>query len=86
MGEQQLIKDNFEFIDSHVHFYDMNHPKLHYGHWQPDEDLPLSELGKKNYLASDFLNEAKDLGMKKAIHVWSTNILRVYEIFPMEII
>lgn len=69
MGEQLLIKDNFEFIDSHVHFYDMNHPKLHYGHWQPDEDLPLSELGKKNYLASDFLNEAKDLGMKKAIHV-----------------
>tara|TARA_Y100001970_G_scaffold126027_1_gene155892 strand:- start:63315 stop:64193 length:879 start_codon:yes stop_codon:yes gene_type:complete len=69
MEEQQLTKEDFVFIDSHVHFYDMNHPKLHYGHWQPDEDLPLRELGTRNYLANDFLNEASKLGMKKAIHV-----------------
>jgi len=59
----------FSFIDSHVHFYDMNHPTLHYGHWQPNEDLPLRELGNKNHLATDFLKEAESLGMKKAIHV-----------------
>ena len=59
----------FSFIDSHVHFYDMKHPTLHYGHWQPNEDLPLRELGNKNYLATDFLKEAELLGMKKAIHV-----------------
>ena len=28
----------------------MNHPTLHYGHWQPNEDLPLKELGNRNYL------------------------------------
>tara|TARA_B110000438_G_scaffold24681_1_gene22993 strand:+ start:792 stop:1670 length:879 start_codon:yes stop_codon:yes gene_type:complete len=69
MEEQRLIKDDFKFVDSHVHFYDMSHPKLHYGHWQPDEDLPLKELGNRNYLAKDFINEAKPLGMNKAIHV-----------------
>ena len=34
----QSINDDFLFADAHVHFYDMNHPTLHYGHWQPDED------------------------------------------------
>jgi len=69
MEELLLIEDDFKFVDSHVHFYDMNHPKLYYGHWQPNEDLPLKELGNRNYLAKDFINEAKPLGMKKAIHV-----------------
>ena len=64
-----MTLNKFSFIDSHVHFYDMNHPTLHYGHWQPNEDLPLRELGNKNHLATDFLKEAESLGMKKAIHV-----------------
>tara|TARA_Y100000996_G_scaffold415537_1_gene410936 strand:+ start:5196 stop:6059 length:864 start_codon:yes stop_codon:yes gene_type:complete len=64
-----MTKENFKFIDSHVHFYDMNHPTLHYGHWQPDEDLPLKELGNKNYLPTDYIKDAKPLGMKKVIHV-----------------
>ncbi len=69
MEEQLLTKEGFKFLDSHVHFYDMKHPKLHYGHWQPDEDVPLRELGTRNYLASDFIKEAQPLGMYKAIHV-----------------
>ena len=64
-----MTLNKFSFIDSHVHFYDMKHPTLHYGHWQPNEDLPLRELGNRNYLAADFLKEAKPLGMKKVIHV-----------------
>ena len=64
-----MTLNKFSFIDSHVHFYDMKHPTLHYGHWQPNEDLPLRELGNKNHLATDFLKEAESLGMKKAIHV-----------------
>ena len=24
------------FVDTHVHFYDMQHPELFYAHWQPD--------------------------------------------------
>ena len=64
-----MTLNKFSFIDSHVHFYDMKHPTLHYGHWQPNEDLPLRELGNRNYLATDFLKEAQPLGMKKVIHV-----------------
>lgn len=64
-----MDKENFEFVDSHVHFYDMNHSTLHYGHWQPNEDVPLRELGNRNYLANDFIKDTKSLGMKKAVHV-----------------
>ena len=52
--EELQLTDLFKFVDSHVHLYDMKHPTLHYGHWQPDEDLPLKELGNRNYLANDF--------------------------------
>ena len=27
--------DKLEFVDPHLHFYDMPHPELVYGHWQP---------------------------------------------------
>jgi len=59
----------FKFTDSHVHFYDMAHPTLYYGHWQPDEDLPLRELGNRNYLATDFIEDTQSFGMEKAVHV-----------------
>ena len=26
--------EKLEFVDSQVHFYDMQHPELVYGHWQ----------------------------------------------------
>ena len=62
----QSTNDDFSFADAHVHFYDMNHPTLHYGHWQPDEDHPVlgaqtRKLGKKNFLAENFieLNQGK---------------------------
>ena len=37
--------EKLEFVDSHVHFYDMRHPELFYGHWQPDVNPPL--IGKQ---------------------------------------
>ena len=65
----QQLTDQFKFIDSHVHLYDMTHPTLYYGHWQPNEDLPLKELGNRNYLIENFIGDASPLGMKKMIHV-----------------
>ena len=64
----------FRFVDAHVHFYDMKHPKLYYAHWQPDEDHPVlgpqtRKLGNRNYLAEDFVEEASSHGMVKAVHV-----------------
>lgn len=64
----------FRFVDAHFHLYDMGHRTLYYGHWQPDQDHPVlgsqtRRLGQRNYLASDFIQEAKSHGMVKGVHV-----------------
>ena len=64
----------FRFVDPHVHFYDMSHPTLYYGHWQPDEDHPVlgsqtRVLGNRNYLPEDFLTETSPHGTQKTVHV-----------------
>ena len=38
-----LLMDRLEFVDTHVHFYDMQHPELVYDHWQPG--VPHPTLG-----------------------------------------
>ena len=65
---------SFRFVDAHVHFYDMQHPTLHYRHWQPDEDHPVlgaqtRTLGQRNYLAEDYLAETQPHGTVKCVHV-----------------
>ena len=64
------------FVDTHVHFYDMKHPTLYYGDWQPDRDHPnpmlgsqTRILGQKNYLSSDFIKESSAEGVIKSVHV-----------------
>ena len=64
------------FVDTHVHFYDMKHPSLYYGDWQPDRDHPnpmlgaqTRILGQKNYLSSDFIEESSPEGVMKSVHV-----------------
>ena len=52
----------------------MQHPTLHYGHWQPDEDHPVlgaqtRTLGQRNYLAEDYLAETRPHGTVKCVHV-----------------
>ena len=66
--------DSLEFVDSHVHFYDMQHPELFYGHWQPDVDPPLigkqmRKLGERNFLAEDFIETTRASNVTKAVHV-----------------
>ena len=66
--------DRLEFVDSHVHFYDMQHPKLFYGHWQPNVDPPLigkqmRKLGERNFLAEDFIETTRASNVTKAVHV-----------------
>ena len=63
-----------EFIDAHVHFYDMGHPELFYAHWQPDEDHPVlgaqtRKLAERNWLAEDFIAVSRDSNVTKAVHV-----------------
>lgn len=66
--------EKLEFVDAHVHFYDMQHPELFYGHWQPDVDPPLigkqmRKLGERNFLAEDFLRTTRASNVTKAVHV-----------------
>ncbi len=63
-----------EFVDAHVHFYDMGHPELHYAHWQPDVVHPSlgtqpRKLAERNWLAEDFIALTRESNVTKAIHV-----------------
>ncbi len=62
------------FVDAHVHFYDMQHPELVYGHWQPGVPHPvlgeqIQRLAERNYLAEDYIAETRNANVTKAIHV-----------------
>ena len=63
-----------EFVDPHVHFYDMQHPELFYGHWQPGVPHPLlgwqlQKLAERNYIAEDYILETRSANVTKAVHV-----------------
>ena len=62
------------FVDAHVHFYDMNHPNLHYAHWQPDVVHPTlgtqtRKLAERDWLAEDFIAVSRSSNVTKAVHV-----------------
>ena len=66
--------EKLEFVDTHVHFYDMQHPELVYGHWQsgvPHETLgeQIQRLAERNYLAEDYIAETRNANVTKAVHV-----------------
>ena len=66
--------DRPEFVDAHVHFYDMQHPELYYAHWQPDVIHPSlgtlpRKLAERNWLAEDFIEVARGANVTKAVHV-----------------
>ncbi len=66
--------DKLAFVDAHVHFYDMQHPELVYGHWQPGVPHPalgeqIQRLAERNYLAEDYIAETRNANVTKAIHV-----------------
>ena len=63
-----------EFVDAHVHFYDMQHPELIYAHWQPDVVHPTlgtqtRKLGERNFIAEDFIALTRNANVTKAVHV-----------------
>ena len=63
-----------DFVDAHVHFYDMQHPELFYAHWQPGVPHPtlgwqIQKLAERNYLAEDYIAETRNANVTKAVHV-----------------
>ena len=66
--------DKLEFVDPHVHFYDMRHPELVYSHWQPGVPHPslgwqIQKLAERNYFAEDYIAETRNANVIKAVHV-----------------
>ena len=50
-----------EFVDTHIHFWDLQHPDLYYEMLQPWYEHPIigapfRSLGEANYLADDFIS------------------------------
>ena len=63
-----------EFVDTHVHFYDMQHPELFYGNWQPGVPHPflgwqIQKLANRNYVAEDYIADTRNANVTKAVHV-----------------
>jgi predicted TIM-barrel fold metal-dependent hydrolase len=63
-----------DFVDTHIHLYDMQHPELYYAHWQPGVPHPslgdqIQRLAERNYLAEDYIAETRNANASKAVHV-----------------
>ena len=66
--------DKLDFVDTHVHFWDLQHPDLTYTWLEPDFLHPqigpqLDEIKGKNYVAEDLIAESRTANMTKAVHV-----------------
>jgi predicted TIM-barrel fold metal-dependent hydrolase len=63
-----------DFVDTHIHLYDMKHPELFYGHWQPGVPHPslgdqIQKLAERSYFAEDYISETRNANVTKAVHV-----------------
>ena len=68
------MSDKLDFVDSHVHYYDMQHPELVYGHWQPGVPhhtlgWQIQKLAERNYIAEDYIAETRNSNVTKSVHV-----------------
>jgi predicted TIM-barrel fold metal-dependent hydrolase len=63
-----------EFVDTHVHYWDLGHPDLYYSWLQPDSVHPqfgerLDGIKGVNFVAEDFIAETRDANVTKVVHV-----------------
>ena len=63
--------DKLDFVDTHVHFYDLQHPELVYEHWQPGVPHPvmgwkLQKLAERNYIAEDYIAETRNANVDQS--------------------
>ena len=62
-----------EFVETHVHLWDLRHPKVTYDWLGPDAEF--SQVGpdfddlKRDYLADDFVAETRAANVTRAVHV-----------------
>ena len=63
-----------DFVDTHVHFWDLDHPDLAYTWLEPDSFHPqigpqLDKLKGRNFVAEDLIAETHGSNVTKAVHV-----------------
>ena len=63
-----------DFVDTHIHFWDFQHPDLSYTQYEGDFVHPqlgerFMELGESNYLVDDYIAETRNAKVIKAVHV-----------------
>ena len=63
-----------ELVDTHVHYWDLDHPDLYYSWLMPEGEDPvigerLEELKGTRYLVDDYIAETRNANMVKAIHL-----------------
>ena len=63
-----------DFIDTHIHFWDLQHPDLHYEQYatpfvHPQIGEQFQKLGQSNYLVDDYIAETRASNVTKAVHV-----------------
>ena len=67
--------DRLEFVDTHFHFWDHQHPVLVYKWPEPPPGVEpaggprFHELKTFNYLAEDYIAETRNANVTKAVHV-----------------
>lgn len=65
--------DGFEFIDAHVHFFDLGHPTLNYSWLEPDFVHPaignIDAIKSRRYLLENYIAETRFAGVVGAVHV-----------------
>jgi predicted TIM-barrel fold metal-dependent hydrolase len=68
-----MADDRFEFIDAHIHFYDLAHPTLRYSWLEPDFVHPvigdIDGIKTLRYRYANFVAETRFAGVVGAVHV-----------------
>jgi predicted TIM-barrel fold metal-dependent hydrolase len=73
VADHSEVRGDFEFIDAHVHFYDLAHPTLSYSWLEPDFVHPvignIDAIKTYRYLLDNFTAESRFAGVIGAVHV-----------------
>jgi len=73
MIAQEMPVADIPFIDTHVHFYDLQHPSLEYSWLQPGANHDILDnvevIQAQRYTADDWLAESRFANVVKSIHV-----------------
>jgi predicted TIM-barrel fold metal-dependent hydrolase len=68
-----MPEQTFEFVDAHVHFYDLAHPTLRYSWLEPEFIHPvignIDGIKTRRYLFENFVAETRFAGVAGAVHV-----------------